>query len=185
MKKVVIFASGSGSNAENLIQLHHNKFYTVEAIFCNNEFAGVIERANRLKIPLKLFKRNEWNEVITSIKDLNPDLIILAGFLWKIPSDFISSFNRIINIHPSLLPKFGGKGMYGMNVHQAVIDNQEKESGITIHLVNEHYDEGEVLFQAAITIAKGETPESLANKIHELEYKYFPEIILKEIENEK
>ncbi len=185
MKKVVIFASGSGSNAENLIQLHHNKFYTVEAIFCNNEFAGVIERANRLSIPLKLFKRNEWNDVITSIKDLNPDLIILAGFLWKIPSDFVQAFNKIINIHPSLLPKFGGKGMYGMNVHRAVIDSHEKESGITIHLVNEHYDEGEILFQQSVKIEEGESPESLAIKIHELEHQYFPEIVLKEIQNEK
>ncbi|MEY3966394.1 MAG: hypothetical protein RL263_1563 [Bacteroidota bacterium] len=182
MKKVVIFASGSGSNAENLIQLHHHKYYSVEAIYCNNEFAGVIERATRLNIPLKLFNRNEWDVVINQLKDIKPDLIVLAGFLWMIPADFIRNFSRIINIHPSLLPKFGGKGMYGMNVHRAVIDNEEKESGITIHLVNEHYDEGEVLFQAAIEIENGETPESLANKIHQLEYQYFPEIILKEIQ---
>ena len=182
MKNVVIFASGSGSNAENLYHLHHNKHYLISAIYCNNENAGVIERASRLGIPLKLFNRNEWNRVIDEIKELNPKLIVLAGFLWKIPSDFVANFKTIINIHPSLLPKYGGKGMYGMNVHKAVIENHEQKSGITIHLVNEHYDEGEVLFQYAIDIEKNETPDSLAQKIHKLEYQYFPEIILKEIE---
>lgn len=185
MKKVVIFASGSGSNAENLIQLHHNKEYTVEAIFCNNPIAGVIARAERLKVPLNLFKREDWENVVIAIKKINPDLIILAGFLWKIPENFIANFNKIINIHPSLLPKFGGKGMYGMNVHKAVIEHNEKVSGITIHWVNEDYDEGEVLFQATIDLDGNETPESLANKIHELEYQYFPEIILKVIRNEQ
>ncbi len=185
MKKVVIFASGSGSNAENLVNLHHEKFYVVERIYCNNEHAGIIQRAQRLKIPLRLFSKNEWDVIIQEIKKIEPEMIILAGFLWKIPANFVNEFNKIMNIHPSLLPKYGGKGMYGMHVHQSVIDNKEIESGITIHWVNENYDEGEILFQSSVEIDQKETAESLAVKIHSLEYKYLPQIVLQEIQNEK
>ncbi len=186
MKKVIIFASGSGSNAENIIQKYHKKEMDVVRVFCNNPNAGIIERCARLQIDCRIFNKSEWNnlasDLYAEIKNTEANLVILAGFLWKVNSILLELFpERIINIHPSLLPKYGGKGMYGNHVHQAVIENSEKESGITIHLVNSEYDKGAILFQKAIPIPQNSTPESLASLIHELEYEYFPKVILEYI----
>ncbi len=186
MKRIVIFASGSGSNAENIYHQFANENIEIVAIFCNNEKAGVIERANRLNIPLHLFNRNDFNNtniVDQEILSYHPDLIVLAGFLWKIPERLIALFpNKIINIHPALLPNYGGKGMYGHFVHDAVINAKETKSGITIHYVNEHYDEGKYIFQAECEVTSNDTPETLADKIHQLEFAHFPQIIKKIIQ---
>ena len=186
MKRIVIFASGSGSNAENIYHQFANENIEIVAIFCNNEKAGVIERANRLNIPLHLFNRNDFNNtniVDQEILNYQPDLIVLAGFLWKIPERLIALFpNKIINIHPALLPNYGGKGMYGHFVHDAVINAKETKSGITIHYVNEHYDEGKYIFQAECEVTSNDTPETLADKIHQLEFAHFPQMIKKLIQ---
>jgi len=180
MKKIVIFASGSGSNAENIYHQLQSKV-EVQCIFCNNANAGVIERAKRLNIPLVLFNKQDWQNdthVADQVASYQPDLIVLAGFLWKVPPTFIERFpNKIINIHPSLLPKFGGKGMYGSHVHNAVIEAKETKSGITIHYVNEHYDEGAYIFQAECALSASDNADDLANKIHLLEFEHFPKII--------
>ncbi|GIJ93576.1 phosphoribosylglycinamide formyltransferase [Capnocytophaga stomatis] len=182
MRKIIIFASGSGSNAERIATyFKENDEVEVSLILSNNPKAGVLERAKRLQIPSVVFDRQAFyhSEVVLDIvKSQKPDLIILAGFLWKFPENIIEKFpNKIVNIHPSLLPKYGGKGMYGSFVHQAVIENKETESGITIHYVNENYDEGAIIFQAKTTVSENDTPDSLAEKIHQLEYKHFPEVI--------
>ncbi|MFK8270771.1 phosphoribosylglycinamide formyltransferase [Capnocytophaga stomatis] len=182
MRKIIIFASGSGSNAERIATyFRENDEVEVSLILSNNPKAGVLERAKRLQIPSVVFDRQAFyhSEVVLDIvKSQKPDLIILAGFLWKFPENIIEKFpNKIVNIHPSLLPKYGGKGMYGSFVHQAVIENKETESGITIHYVNENYDEGAIIFQAKTTISENDTADSLAEKIHQLEYKHFPEVI--------
>ena len=183
MKKIVIFASGSGTNAENIIKYFANKdFATVVSVFTNNSNAKVIERASDLKISSEIFSKNELFEdkVLEKLKNIDPDLIVLAGFLLKLPPSIIENYpNKIINIHPALLPKYGGKGMYGMNVHKAVVENQEKDSGITIHYVNENYDEGNIIFQESFPLSGKETPDDVAHKIHELEQRYFPEVIEK------
>lgn len=183
MKKIVIFASGSGSNAEQII-LHfkNSKQGNVVGILSNNLHAKVLERAKNHNIPFETFTKEELNNgfVLQKVEELQPDLIVLAGFLLKFPSDIISKYpDKIINIHPALLPKFGGKGMYGRNVHQAVLENKEKETGITIHYVNEHYDEGGVIFQHSVTIEGCTTVDEIAQKVHELEYEFFPLIIEK------
>ncbi len=183
MKKVIIFASGSGSNAENIIQQYHKKEFEVARVFCNNPKAGIIDRCARLQVDCRIFDRSEWTNTKSPLHDeiqqINADLVVLAGFLWKVNDALLDLFpNRIINIHPSLLPKFGGKGMYGSHVHEAVIEQGEKESGITIHLVNSEYDKGAILFQKAISIPQNSTPETLATMIHDLEYEYFPRVIL-------
>ncbi len=182
MKKIIIFASGSGSNAEQIVSyFKDNEQITVSLILSNNPKAGVLERAKRLQIPSVVFDKQAFYHskvVLDIIKSLQPDLIVLAGFLWKFPENIIHQFpDKIVNIHPSLLPKYGGKGMYGHFVHQAVIDNCETESGITIHYVNENYDEGAIIFQAKIQVSTNDTPETLAQKIHQLEYAHFPEVI--------
>ncbi|MDX1761735.1 MAG: phosphoribosylglycinamide formyltransferase, partial [Christiangramia sp.] len=147
----------------------------------NKKYAGALERAHKLNIKALHFDRDAFynsHEVLNLLKDMNPDLIVLAGFLWLLPSNIIQEFpDKIINIHPALLPKYGGKGMYGAKVHESIIAEKEKESGITIHYVNEKYDEGQTIFQATTKINENDTPESLASKIHELEYKHFPEVI--------
>lgn len=180
--KLLILASGSGSNAENLF--HFFKKGTpveVTAFATNNPTAGVIERAKRLGLPCPVFNRDAFRSAVefaAFIAPFQPDYIILAGFLWKIPEHLIRRFpDRIINIHPSLLPAFGGKGMYGAHVHEAVLAAGETQSGITIHLVNEQYDEGRILFQASCEVLPTDTPETLAGRIHELEYRYFPQVI--------
>jgi len=181
LKHLVIFASGSGSNAENIANyFKENKLVKIDLIATNNHNAGVIERAKRLQIPCKIFDKRDLNEGNWQYWDAlaQVDLIILAGFLLKIPADLIEKFpNKIINIHPALLPKYGGKGMYGDRVHQAVISNKEEQSGISIHYVNENYDEGALIFQKSIVLDADETPNSLATKIHQLEYQYFPKVI--------
>ncbi len=182
MKKIVIFASGSGSNAENIFNKTKDKI-EITGIFTNNPNAGVIDRANRLKIPVFIFQKNELTDInsilYSTLSTIGYDLIVLAGFLLKIPDELIQfSNNRIINIHPSLLPKYGGKGMYGDNVHNAVIHNKESESGITIHWVNNEYDKGAIINQYKIIVTPEDSVETLSIRIHKLEYEYFPKTII-------
>ncbi|MBT8318751.1 MAG: phosphoribosylglycinamide formyltransferase [Gramella sp.] len=185
--KIIIFASGSGTNAENIIKFFQKSDHIeVAAVFSNKKSAGALRKAHDLNVKALLFDKEAFyksNEVLNIIKDINPDLIVLAGFLWLFPSKIIKEFpDRIINIHPALLPKFGGKGMYGAKVHETVIAEKEKESGITIHYVNDKYDEGQTIFQATTKIEENDTPDSLAEKIHELEYKHFPDVIQQLVE---
>ncbi len=184
-KRLLIFASGSGSNAENLIhffrELENSIIAEVVGIICNNSQAGVIQRAERLDIPCHIISNEQWQNkefMIELVVKTSPHLIILAGFLKKFPVELINIVNgNVINLHPALLPKFGGKGMYGMNVHKAVIEHKEKETGITIHWVNEHYDEGNIIQQFSFTVTKEDTPETISHKIHDLEYAHFPEVV--------
>ena len=185
MKKIVLFASGGGSSVENILRSFVNeKKIKVSGIFCNNQKAGLLNRVYLKKFKIILFKNNDLlnGNVIGQLKVIDPTLIVLAGFLKKIPKDIILNFYRkIINIHPSLLPKYGGKNMYGKNVHKAVIENNEKQSGFTIHYVNEEYDQGDIIFQKLIEIDTKNVDE-LANKILEEEHKYYP-IIIKQVLN--
>jgi phosphoribosylglycinamide formyltransferase-1 len=181
LKKIVLFASGSGSNAENIIRYFKNNHRaTVSAIFCNNPNAQVIQRAATLEVPVILFTKDELsgNNVLSVLKEMDPDLIVLAGFLLKFPSNIVQAFsNKIINIHPALLPKYGGKGMYGMHVHNTVLSNKDTESGISIHYVNEHYDDGNLIFTKSVAVSDCATAEEIAAKVHALEHQYFPEVI--------
>ena len=181
MKKIVIFASGSGTNAENIIKHFKSRNTgTVVSVFTNNPNAKVIDRAIKYHLSTEIFSKDELNEglVLQKINAIQPDLIVLAGFLLKFPESIVETYpNKIINIHPALLPKYGGKGMYGMNVHRAVVENKEKETGITIHYVNENYDEGNIIFQKKAPLLVTDTPEVVAEKIHELEQKYFPSVV--------
>ncbi|MBS3807178.1 MAG: phosphoribosylglycinamide formyltransferase [Bacteroidales bacterium] len=184
MKKIAIFASGSGSNAENIARYFKNhKFLKVALMLSNNPQAYVLKRAEKLGIPVYVFNRDDLykdNNVKERLLNEGIDFIVLAGFLWLIPSSIIRAWpNRIINIHPALLPGYGGKGMYGDRVHQKVYENGEPESGITIHYVNEHYDEGQIIHQARFPIEKGEGPDEIAQKAHELEYREYPRVIEK------
>lgn len=182
MKRIVIFASGSGTNAENLIKYFQNSdFASVIQVLTNNPHAKVLDRAKNLKVSALSFNRiafSKSDDVLNILKASQPDLIVLAGFLWKIPEGLLKAFpNKIINIHPALLPKYGGKGMYGMNVHNAVVSNQETETGITIHYVNENYDEGAIIFQAACKVKSTDSAEDVAAKIHQLEMEHFPKVV--------
>ena len=182
MKRIVLLASGSGSNVENISQyFQENSEVTIATVLTNKSDAKVLERCNRLKISALYFNRTAFYDsdcVLDLLKSCNPDLIVLAGFLWKIPENLIKNFpNKIVNIHPALLPKYGGKGMYGMHVHNAVKANNETETGITIHFVNENYDEGAIIKQVKVQITPKDSPEDIANKIHALEYEYFPKVI--------
>ena len=183
MKKIVIFASGSGTNAENIMKYFvKTKIGTVAAVFTNNPNAQVIDRAKNYGVTIEVFSKDQLieGEVLQKIDAIQPDWIILAGFLLKFPQKITAAYpQKIINIHPALLPKYGGKGMYGMHIHRAIVENKEKETVITIHYVNENYDEGAIIFQQSIILTGEETPEVVATKIHELEYKYFPEVIEK------
>lgn len=181
-KKIVIFASGSGTNAENIINYFHKEDKVkVVAVFSNVRTAKVLERAHKLKVKALHFDREalyQSDDVLNLLKDMNPDLIVLAGFLWIFPQKILHQFpDKVINIHPALLPKYGGKGMYGMKVHQAVVEKKDLETGISIHFVNENYDEGKLIFQATCPVEAGDTAEDIAEKIHSLEYKHFPEAI--------
>ncbi|MBI3233612.1 MAG: phosphoribosylglycinamide formyltransferase [Bacteroidetes bacterium] len=182
MKNIVIFASGSGSNAENIANYfkHHSEI-KISAIFTNNKEAGVIVRAKKLEIPCYIYSNKQFaeaDEIIVKLKELNTDAIILAGFLRLITKKYLDVYpNKIVNVHPALLPNYGGKGMYGMHVHEAVIANKEEKSGITIHLANEHFDEGTILYQATCDLDSFDTTETLAHKIHQLEFVYFPRVI--------
>ncbi len=182
MNKIAIFASGSGTNAENIINFFkENKKIEVSLIFSNNKNAHVIQRAINHNINYHYFSRPEFYQtknILDILTKQHIDFIVLAGFLWLIPEYLIEAYpNKIINIHPALLPKYGGKGMYGEHVHKAVIENKERETGITIHYVNKEYDKGNTIFQAKCPVLKGETPEDIAKKVHELEYAHFPKVI--------
>jgi phosphoribosylglycinamide formyltransferase-1 len=182
MNNIAIFASGSGTNAENLIRFFRtSQFGRVQVVLTNRSDAGVIDRAQALEVESLVFTREQFyssNEVLDLLIERNIDYIVLAGFLWLVPEKLLLSFeNKIVNIHPALLPKYGGKGMYGSRVQRAVIEAGESESGISIHYVNPEYDEGDIIFQARCDIEPGESPDSLAEKIHELEYKFFPTVV--------
>jgi phosphoribosylglycinamide formyltransferase 1 len=184
MKNIAIFASGNGSNAEQISSYFLNKpSGKVKLILTNNPNAGVIKRAEKLGIVSVIFDRNTFyysDEIVDTLKENKIDLVVLAGFLWLIPNNILEAFKgKILNIHPALLPKYGGKGMFGRSVHEAVVAAGEKKSGITIHYVNEKYDDGQIIFQAEVNIEKDETPDSLAQKIHQLEYEHFPKIVEK------
>ncbi len=180
VKKIALFASGSGTNVQNIIEYFiGNEFVVVDSVWCNNPKAYVIERAVNFEIDVVVFNREQFyhtNEIVNELKKRNVDLLVLAGFLWLIPDNLVKNFT-IINIHPALLPKYGGKGMYGMNVHKAVVENKEIETGISVHYVNERYDEGEMVFQAKCTVEPSDSPEIVAEKVHKLEYEYFPRVI--------
>lgn len=181
MHSLVIFASGAGSNAAAIIDyFKKNGKARVSLIVSNKAEAGVLDIARREEIPFLIIDKKTFAEtlLIEQINDHKPSLIVLAGFLWKIPEAFVNAFpGKIINIHPALLPNYGGKGMYGHHVHAAVIAAKDQESGITIHYVNEHYDEGNTILQARCKIAANDTPADLAKNIHKLEHFYFPRTI--------
>ncbi len=186
-KNIAIFASGTGTNAANIIQYFSEKqTATVVLIVSNNPGAGVLKIAEANNIPALIIQKEKFfkgDAYVPELKNAQIDFIVLAGFLWKIPSLIINEYrNNIINIHPALLPKFGGKGMYGNFVHEAVLSAKEKESGITIHFVDELYDNGKTIFQTSCPVYENDTTETLAKRIHELEYKYFPKVIEELIE---
>jgi phosphoribosylglycinamide formyltransferase-1 len=182
MKRIALFASGDGSNAEKII-LHFKNCdqILVSLVVSTKASAFVVERAKSHSIPSIILNRDQFTKtenLLTELDKHHIDFIVLAGFLWLVPQYLLGAYpNSVINIHPALLPKYGGRGMYGMYIHRAVIDAKERESGITIHYVNEEYDEGKIIFQKSCTIDSNETPESLAEKIHYLEHKHFPEVI--------
>ncbi|HRK53670.1 MAG TPA: phosphoribosylglycinamide formyltransferase [Cyclobacteriaceae bacterium] len=186
--RLAIFASGSGTNAERFFSYFKNSSQIeIVLLLCNNANAFVLERAKKAGVPSKVFDKQQLNEgeVLSWLQGSGVTHIVLAGFLWLIPDNLINAYpNKIINIHPALLPKYGGRGMYGSKVHQAVKAAGETETGITIHLVNQHYDEGAILFQAKTEIDQKDTPDEIANKVHQLEYKHYPVVteqwILKE-----
>ena len=189
MKRIAIFASGSGSNAEKIIEmLAPLTGVEVSVVLSNNYRAGVIERARRLKVPVLLFDRStfyETSKIVQVLQSQRIDLIVLAGFMWLVPAQLVEAFpNKIVNIHPALLPKFGGKGMFGHHVHEAVIAAGETQSGITIHFVNQRYDEGRIIFQASCVITSADTPASLEAKIHDLEHAHYPAVVKQLIFNE-
>ena len=183
MINAAIFASGEGTNAENLFKYFLNDArIKIKLVITNNETAGIVARAEKYKKNIHIVSKsaleNYSDQLIEFLKVENIDLIILAGFLLKLPEKFVHAFpNKIINIHPALLPNYGGKGMYGMHVHEAVIKNKDKESGISIHFVNEEYDKGEIILQAKCEVDKNDTAEDLAKKVQELEYQYLPKAI--------
>lgn len=187
-KRIVIFASGSGTNTENIIKyFQRTQFAEVVLVLSNKKDAKVLERAEGLKVKAISFTKSElFSEegVLKTLKTIEPDLIVLAGFLLRFPEIIIKEFpKKVINIHPALLPKYGGKGMYGSFVHEAVLKNKEAETGISIHYVNENYDEGAIISQKKVNLSKMETSETIAEKIHGLEYEWFPKIIEEILQN--
>ncbi len=182
--KIALLASGSGTNVENIYNYFKgNNQIKISCILCNKPDAYVLKRAAGLSIDFLVFNREDFSNsdtILTYLESKNVNFIVLAGFLWLIPGWLTAKFpGRIINIHPALLPKYGGKGMYGDNVHKAVFENHETETGITVHMVNDKYDEGHIIFQKSVKIDSNDTPDSIACKVHELEYKYYPTIIEK------
>jgi phosphoribosylglycinamide formyltransferase-1 len=182
MVRIAIFASGSGSNAENIANYFRgNEAIDVSLILSNKKDAYVLERARKLGIESFTFSGNEFgtsDKIVNLLKSKNIDFIVLAGFLLRVPENLLKAYpHKIINIHPALLPKFGGKGMYGDNVHKAVVESKERESGITIHYIDENYDEGDIIFQAKCLVLPEDTYEDVARKVHMLEYKHFPVVI--------
>ncbi|HBH25401.1 MAG TPA: phosphoribosylglycinamide formyltransferase [Cytophagales bacterium] len=187
-KRIAIFASGSGTNAEEIIKYFKNSSIAeVALVLSNKPSAYVLERAGKHGIGRHVFDRKslyETGKVAELLEQHKIDFIVLAGFLWLFPDDLVKKYpGRIVNIHPALLPKYGGKGMYGMKVHEAVVQNNERESGITIHFVNERYDEGQVIFQAKCRVDSSDSPDEVAKKVHELEYRHYPEVIEQCIKN--
>lgn len=183
MIRIGIFASGEGTNAQRFMEYFKGRSdITIALIITNKAGAGVIERANKMNVPVMLIDRNTFyntDKVVVELKQ-KIDFIVLAGFMWMVPENLIKAFhNKMVNVHPALLPAYGGKGMYGHYVHEAVIKNREKKSGISIHYVNEHYDEGKIIFQQECEVLPADTPETLAQKIHALEYKYYPAVVEK------
>jgi phosphoribosylglycinamide formyltransferase-1 len=181
-KHIVIFASGAGSNAQQIIHYFRNlKEVKVAMIVCNKPGAGVLSIAEKESIPVLLIEKEKFfrgDGYVPELQHAKTDLIVLAGFLWKIPQSLIDAFpRRIINIHPALLPKYGGKGMYGQYVHESVLNAGEVESGITVHYVDEHYDNGDIIFQTACPVLDDDTPEKLAQRIHQLEHLHYPGVI--------
>jgi len=181
-KHIAIFASGSGSNAQKIMEhFKYSQEAEVSLVLTNNPDAFVLQRADNFEVPSHIFDRNEFYEtdrIIELLVRMEIDLVVLAGFLWLVPENLIKAFpNRIINIHPALLPAYGGKGMYGDRVHKAILANKEEESGITIHYVNEHFDEGEIIYQARFKIEKGDTLEMVKFKGQQLEHQHFPKIV--------
>ncbi len=182
MINIAIFASGSGSNAENIATyFKENKQVNVKLFLTNKAEAFVVERAKKLDIPYEVFNKKDFyhsNNVLNILKQNKIKFVVLAGFLWLVPESLIDAYpQKIVNIHPALLPAYGGKGMFGDHVHRAVVENKEKESGITIHYVNKEYDKGDIIFQAKCAVEPTDTPEIVAEKVHELEYRYYPEVI--------
>lgn len=186
LPRIAVFVSGSGSNAENIIQ-HFRQTQTGEValMVCNNPTAFALQRATRLQVPALVIDKKTLQQKQTLLEILQAqqiDWIVLAGFLLLVPPYLLGAYpQRVINLHPALLPKYGGKGMYGMHVHEAVVANHETETGITIHYANEHYDEGQIILQAKCALDASDTPETVAQKIHELEYAHFPKAIEQEI----
>lgn len=181
-KNIAIFASGSGSNAENIIRYFQKSGSAqVSLVLSNKSDAYVLERAHRLGVPCNVFPKEDWiagDEILAVLQEARIDFIVLAGFLFRVPDLLLHAYPyKIINIHPALLPKYGGKGMYGDRVHQAVVAAGEKESGITIHYINEHYDEGAIIFQASCPVLPSDTPDEVAAKVHALEYAHYPHVI--------
>ena len=180
MKRIAIFASGSGTNAQKIIEYFSaSKEVVVDSLWSNNETAYALIRAEKLGIETITFDSDEFyrsNEILDRLYDHRIDIIVLAGFLWLVPRNLTELFT-VVNIHPALLPKYGGKGMYGMSVHKAVLASKDKESGITIHQVNQDYDKGKIIFQATCPIVSGDTPELLAARVHELEHQHYPRVI--------
>jgi phosphoribosylglycinamide formyltransferase-1 len=189
LKRIVLFASGSGSNAEKIAQYFASSTdVEIALIISNNPKAGVIDRARKgfdadLHVPVLVFDRTTFyntSRITQLLQDLHIDLIVLAGFMWLMPAELVRAFpNQIINIHPALLPKFGGKGMYGHFVHEAVVAAGESESGITIHYVNEHYDEGQIIFQASCPVSPADTPDDVARHVQVLEHTHYPHVVKK------
>ena len=182
MRNIAIFASGSGTNAQKLMEYFStSKTGKIKLILSNKADAFVLERAKKFSVPSIVIDRDDLyrnGKVLKVLLDNEIHFIVLAGFLWLVPEEILQKYpGRIVNIHPALLPDYGGKGMYGSRVHRAVIDNNEKESGISIHYVNESYDEGDIIFQAKCEVKPDDSPESLAERIHKLEYKYYPLIV--------
>ena len=182
MTRIAIFASGAGSNAEKIIEYFKNhQTIGVALVVTNNSKAGVVAIAERNKIPVLLIEKEQFfrgTAYLPELETFKINFIVLAGFLWKIPNPLITAFPfSIVNIHPALLPSYGGKGMYGINVHTAVMESGDKESGITIHFVDEHYDNGDIIFQDRCDISPSDTPQSLAQKVHDLEYEHYPRVI--------
>lgn len=183
-KRLAVFASGSGSNAEKIAEYFaHHTDIDIALILSNNPQAGVIARARRLHIPVVLFDRKTFYDtpkIIEILQNERIDLVVLAGFMMLVPEAMVRAFpNKIVNIHPALLPKYGGKGMYGHFVHEAVVAAQEPESGISIHFVNERYDEGDIIFQATCPVTPEDTPDDVARKVQVLEHQHYPEVVEK------
>ena len=181
IKKIILFASGSGTNVENICRFfEHDDNVEIVKVFTNNPKAGVLNRIKSFDVEFEVFDKTSFTNgrLLNEIKTINPDLIILAGFLWKIGGGWVQAFpSKIINIHPALLPKYGGKGMYGSHVHKAVKENKETETGITIHFVNEEYDKGDFIFQEKVSLNPEDNEDDIATKIHGLEQQHFPKVI--------